>query len=96
MATTNVNYNFVKGDPSVSHLLLHTGQGGDTKHLLPIGKYLSPNSPMLSLRGRVQTQGILRYFKTSTNGGFDLLNLTQTTTWLFKVLKQLCQLFNID
>ena len=55
-----------------------------------------PNSPMLSIRGRVQEQGMNRYFKHSENGGFDLNNLEQETTWLFKVLNELCQKFNID
>ena len=96
MAEENVNYTFVKGDPSVSPLLLLHGQGGDENDLLPIGKYLSPNSPMLSIRGRVQEQGMNRYFKHSENGGFDLNNLEQETTWLFKVLNELCQKFNID
>ncbi len=42
MAEENVNYTFVKGDPSVSPLLLLHGQGGDENDLLPIGKYLHP------------------------------------------------------
>ena len=80
MAEENVNYTFVKGDPTVSPLLLLHGQGGNENDLLPIGKYLSPNSPMLSIRGRIQEQGMNRYFRYSENGGFDLANLEQETT----------------
>ncbi|RND61384.1 hypothetical protein FAM22279_02625 [Lacticaseibacillus paracasei] len=38
MAEDKVNYAFVKGDPTVSPLLLLHGQGGDENDLLPIGK----------------------------------------------------------
>ena len=96
MAEDKVNYAFVKGDPTVSPLLLLHGQGGDENDLLPIGKYLSPNSPMLSIRGRVQEQGMNRYFKHTENGGFDLNDLEQETTWLFSVLNDLCRKFDID
>lgn len=83
-------------DPSVSPLLYLHGLRGEAKALLPIGCYLSPNSPMLSIRGRVQELRKHRYFCHSENGGFDQHNLAQETTWLFCVLKALCQKFNID
>lgn len=37
-----------------------------------------------------------RYAKQLENGGADLNNLEQETTWLFKVLNELCQKANID
>lgn len=96
MAETDVNYRFIEGDPNVSPILLLHGTGGSEDDLLPIGRFLSADSPLLAIRGRVQEEGMNRYFKHTPSGGFDLADLEYETTWLFDTLNELCQKFNID
>jgi len=91
-----VNYEYIEGNPDASPLLLLHGTGGSEKDLLPIGRFLAPDSSLLSIRGRVVEDGQNRYFKHTADGGFDLDNLQQETDWLFDTLNDLCQKFNID
>jgi phospholipase/carboxylesterase len=51
-------------------LLLH-GTGGDEHDLLDLGKYLAPDSPVLSPRGTVLEAGMPRFFRRLREGVFD-------------------------
>ncbi|CAO4165834.1 alpha/beta hydrolase [Methylorubrum populi] len=51
-------------------LLLH-GTGGDENDLIPLGRALSPGSPLLSLRGPVLENGMPRFFRRLSEGVFD-------------------------
>ena len=51
-------------------LLLH-GTGGDESDLLPLGKSISPGSPLLSPRGKVLEGGMPRFFRRLAEGVFD-------------------------
>jgi phospholipase/carboxylesterase len=51
-------------------LLLH-GTGGDESDLLPLGKNISPGSPLLSPRGKVLEGGMPRFFRRMAEGVFD-------------------------
>jgi phospholipase/carboxylesterase len=51
-------------------LLLH-GTGGDENDLLQLGKMVSPNSALLSPRGRVLENGMPRFFRRLAEGVFD-------------------------
>jgi phospholipase/carboxylesterase len=51
-------------------LLLH-GTGGNEDDLLPIGRMVSPDSPLLSPRGKVLEGGMPRFFRRLAEGVFD-------------------------
>lgn len=51
-------------------LLLH-GTGGDENDLLDLGRMLSPDSALLSPRGRVLENGMPRFFRRIAEGVFD-------------------------
>jgi phospholipase/carboxylesterase len=51
-------------------LLLH-GTGGDETDLVPLGRVIAPNAPLLSPRGKVLENGMTRYFRRVAGGVFD-------------------------
>jgi phospholipase/carboxylesterase len=51
-------------------LLLH-GTGGDENDLVPLGRVVAPNAPLLSPRGKVLENGMTRYFRRIAGGVFD-------------------------
>jgi phospholipase/carboxylesterase len=51
-------------------LLLH-GTGGDENDLVPLGRVVAPNAPLLSPRGKVLENGMTRYFRRVAGGVFD-------------------------
>ena len=51
-------------------LLLH-GTGGDENDLMPLGRVIAPNAPLLSPRGKVLENGMTRYFRRVAGGVFD-------------------------
>jgi phospholipase/carboxylesterase len=65
-------YRFVppKGEGVPPLLLLH-GTGGDENDLLQLGAMVSPNSALLSPRGRVYENGMPRFFRRLAEGVFD-------------------------
>ncbi|HWV52053.1 alpha/beta hydrolase [Pseudorhodoplanes sp.] len=62
-------------------LLLH-GTGADENDLIPLGEMLSPGSALLSPRGRVQEDGMLRFFRRNEDGVWDLDDFEAQTTQL--------------
>jgi len=51
-------------------LLLH-GTGGNEDDLIPLGRMVAPNSPLLSPRGKVLEAGMPRFFRRLAEGVFD-------------------------
>jgi phospholipase/carboxylesterase len=51
-------------------LLLH-GTAGDENDLVPLGRVIAPNAPLLSPRGKVLENGMTRYFRRVAAGVFD-------------------------
>jgi phospholipase/carboxylesterase len=51
-------------------LLLH-GTAGDENDLVPLGRVIAPNAPLLSPRGKVLENGMTRYFRRIEGGMFD-------------------------
>ncbi len=51
-------------------VLLH-GTGGDENDLVPLGRVIAPNAPLLSPRGKVLENGMPRYFRRVAGGVFD-------------------------
>jgi phospholipase/carboxylesterase len=58
--------------PSRPPLFLLHGTGADENDLVPLGDMLSPGSALLSPRGKVSEDGMLRFFRRSEDGVWDL------------------------
>jgi predicted esterase len=61
--------------PGLPTLLLLHGTGGDENDLVPLGRHLLPGAALLSPRGRVQENGMPRFFRRLAVGVFDLDDL---------------------
>jgi phospholipase/carboxylesterase len=59
------------GHPGALPLLLLHGTGGNEDDLLPLGRMISPGSPLLSPRGKVLEGGMSRFFRRLAEGVFD-------------------------
>jgi phospholipase/carboxylesterase len=65
-------HRFEKGaDDSAPPLLLLHGTGGDENDLIPLGRMIAPNAPLLSPRGKVLENGMPRFFRRLAEGVFD-------------------------
>lgn len=63
-----------RGAPTV--LLLH-GTGADEHDLLPLGRALAPGAALLSPRGKVDENGMNRWFRRLREGVFDVEDLIE-------------------
>lgn len=59
-------------------LLLH-GTGADENDLIPLGEMLSPGSALLSPRGKVQEDGMTRFFQRDEDGAWDIADFKDQT-----------------
>lgn len=57
--------------PDVRPLLLLHGTGGDENDLVPLGRMVAPDAPLLSPRGKVLEHGMPRFFRRLAQGVFD-------------------------
>jgi len=67
-------------------LLLH-GTGGDENDLLPLGRALEPGAALLSPRGKVLENGMLRFFRRVAEGVFDQQDLTRRSEELARFIE---------
>src|SRR5688572_27560972 len=67
-------------------LLLH-GTGGNESDLIPLGLQLSPGAALLSPRGKVNENGMPRFFKRRSEGVFDVEDLDARTQELGEFLE---------
>jgi phospholipase/carboxylesterase len=65
--------------PGLPSLLLLHGTGGDENDLLPLGAQLMPGAALLSPRGKVQENGMPRFFRRLAEGVFDQADLKTRT-----------------
>jgi phospholipase/carboxylesterase len=63
-------HRFEPGAGSRPLLLLH-GTGGDEDDLIPLGRMVAPDAPLLSPRGKVLENGAPRFFRRLAEGVFD-------------------------
>jgi len=59
-------------------LLLH-GTGADENDLIPLGEMLSPGSALLSPRGKVLEDGMIRFFRRDEDGSWDIADFQART-----------------
>jgi phospholipase/carboxylesterase len=74
-------HEFVPGNSNRTLLLLH-GTGGNERDLIPLGRELDPNAPLLSPRGKILEDGMPRFFRRLAEGVFDLEDLKTRTNEL--------------
>jgi phospholipase/carboxylesterase len=79
---TEFKHIFIPGDIGLPALLLLHGTGGDEQDLVELGKFVSPASPLLSVRGKVLENGMPRFFRRLSEGIFDLEDLKFRTNEL--------------
>jgi phospholipase/carboxylesterase len=87
---------FVPGDDAAPPLLVLHGTGADERDLLPLGKMISPNSAILSPRGRVLENGMPRYFRRLAEGVFDLDDLRLRTEELAMFIEEAAEQYGFD
>lgn len=61
---------FKEGTIRETFVVFH-GTGGDENDLIPVAQMISPDANILSLRGNVSEQGMLRFFRRLSEGVFD-------------------------
>ena len=76
-------------------LLLH-GTGGNEDDLIPLGKELSPNASILSVRGKVLENGMPRFFRRLEEGVFDMEDLKIRTDELAEFIVKSSSAYMFD
>jgi phospholipase/carboxylesterase len=70
--TLSYIHRFEKGaEADAPPLLLLHGTGGDENDLVPLGRMVAPDAPLLSPRGKVLENGMPRFFRRLAEGVFD-------------------------
>ena len=72
------NYRFEEGTGTRTLLMLH-GTGADENDLIPLGRALDPEAPLLSPRGKVLENGMPRFFRRHAEGVLDVDDLKART-----------------
>jgi phospholipase/carboxylesterase len=67
-------YEFRPGTGTRALILLH-GTGGDETQMLPLAEKLDSAAPLVALRGNVNENGMLRFFKRHEGGVLDRADL---------------------
>jgi predicted esterase len=83
-------HEFIPGNSPRTLLLLH-GTGGNERDLIPLGRELDSNAPLLSPRGKVLENGMPRFFRRLAEGVFDLQDLKYRTDELANFLTAAAQ-----
>jgi len=82
-------HRFIPGqDAGQPPLLLLHGTGGDENDLIPLANRIAPGCTLLSPRGKVNEQGLTRFFRRSPDGVWDRDDFNQRTLELAEFLRQ--------
>jgi len=85
---------FADNKSEVTLVLLH-GTGGDEHDLVPLAKDLLPSANILSLRGRVNENGMLRFFKRLNMHTFDLASVDTESDVVLSFLREAKTKYNL-
>jgi phospholipase/carboxylesterase/glyoxalase family protein len=80
-------HRFVRGTGSTTLLLLH-GTGGDENDMIPLGHGISPESSVLSPRGKMLENGMPRFFRRIRGGVLDVEDLKFRSKELSEFVKE--------
>lgn len=75
--------------------LLH-GTGGNERDLIPIGQFIDNNATYIGIRGNVDENGMLRYFKRNLDGSFDHRSLAKETYVLWNEIQVLIEKYDLN
>lgn len=75
-------HRFVPGPAGRPPLLLLHGSGGDEHDLVPLADRIAPGHGILSPRGKVDEQGVTRFFRRSPDGVWDVEDLRRRSVEL--------------
>ena len=81
--------------PDLTLLLLH-GTGGNEEDLIPLGKELSSNASILSVRGKVLENGMPRFFRRLKEGIFDMEDLKLRTNELAEFILNSSSVYELE
>lgn len=87
---------FFKDKKSKYTLVLLHGTGADEYDLVPLAESIAPSFNILSLRGRIQENGMNRFFKRLTIHTFDLESVKEETDYILNFLTNAKENYNID
>lgn len=76
-------------------IMLH-GTGGNESDLQQISHQIDPEATLIGIRGSVEENGMLRYFKRYPDGTFDLKDLAMNTKLLFEGILELLDYYKLD
>lgn len=76
-------------------LLLH-GTGGSEHDLLQVAELLNPSYNVIAVRGDVNENGALRFFKRKSHGDYDVDDLNQRGKKLYRFVEDLAQEKGLD
>jgi phospholipase/carboxylesterase len=90
-------HRFEKGaQPGARPLLLLHGTGGDENDLVPLGRMIAPDAPLLSPRGKVLENGMPRFFRRLAEGVFDEDDVRLRANELADFIAQACARYKIS
>lgn len=83
-------------DANAPTLVLFHGTGGTERDLLGLGRLLSPQSPLLGIRGNILENGMPRFFRRLAEGVFDQEDLAFRTEETYRFLQQAADEYGLD
>jgi phospholipase/carboxylesterase len=82
-------------DRTARPLLLLHGTGGDENDLIPLGRMIAPDAPLLSPRGKVLENGMPRFFRRYAEGKFDEDDVRLRANELAEFVVEACRHYGI-
>lgn len=89
------NYRFEEGTGARTLLMLH-GTGADENDLIPLGRALDREAPLLSPRGKVLENGMPRFFRRHAEGVLDIDDLKARTHELVEFIDTAAKEHDLD
>jgi phospholipase/carboxylesterase len=87
---------FEAGTPGHRTLVLLHGTGGNERDLIPVAKLLDNEASILSLRGEVNENGMLRFFRRLAEGVFDEADVIARAQDMKTFLEEAVTAYDLD